>query len=96
MCSRSPENLEFEHFALLFSRDGREMYQNDNARAERLFLLANAIVSWRSRCLSCLVPLCQIRAQESVVQPRSYGLRRPGNELVSGETFSNQESTNKN
>ena len=39
VCSCSPKNLEFGHFTLLFCRGRQEMYQNENAHAERLFLL---------------------------------------------------------
>ena len=47
--SPAPENLEFGHFTLLFCRDdkGIKIY---NARAERLFLLIEAIVLRRFRC----------------------------------------------
>ena len=37
-----------------FAEDGKEMYQNVNARAERLFWLIKPIVLWRFRCLSSL------------------------------------------
>ena len=34
VCSRSPQNLEFGYFTMLFVEDGKEMYQNLNARTE--------------------------------------------------------------
>ena len=50
MCSRSPQNLEFGHFTLLFCRGRqRNVQKTYNARAELLFLLIKPIVLRRSR-----------------------------------------------
>ena len=50
MGSRSPQNLEFGHFTLLFCRGRPRNVLNVNARAERLFLLINKpFVLWRCR-----------------------------------------------
>ena len=65
-CSRSPQNLKFDHWTLFFPGNGREMYQNVQCTgAETLFTLIKPTV------LCCSLSFYIVAAKRSIMKYRN-------------------------